>query len=298
VRALAGPGPNDGDRAEASATPWLGVRLQSITPELASALHLDDERGALVSEVRAQSPAGRAGIEQGDVVVGFGGRAIETPRDLQTIVSRYAPGEQVDVELIRKGKPVTVKTRLAPRPDGAEPEADDSWMPRLPHAVWNRAQLGVRAEEMNDDLAAYFGTGGGRGVLVLRVDEGSPAERAGVKAGDVILKAGGEPITSMLELRRRVREAGEDAGLSLLILRQRREIDVDVTFDERPRGEAPSHERWFDSLNGSVRGFMGRFDRERLENEATLRKEMEKLTGELAAMRSELDQLRKKLAER
>ncbi len=293
-RVSAGPAAQEGERTEGPAAPWLGVRLQPVTPDLATALHLDEARGALVSEERPESPADRAGIEQGDVVVGLGGRAIETPRDLEATVSRYAPGEQVDVDLVRRGEPVKVSALLAARPHERVAERGDRWMPRLPNAMWNRAQLGVRAEDMDDDLAAYFGTDGGRGVLVLRVDEGSAAVRAGLKAGDVILEVNGEPVNSTQELRRAVRLPEGDAALHLLVLRQQREVEVDVTLAERTPGEPPQG-RWFDSLNGSVRGFMSRFDRERLKNEATLKREMQKLTEELAAVRGELDQLRKEL---
>jgi len=295
--ALAGPASRwDDDSASArDDSAWLGVRVQEITPELREALKLRDERGALVSDVMKGSPAARAGIKKSDVIVGLDGRAIDSPTDLTDAVSAQRSGEEVRLTIVREGDEITKEARLEDRPVQRERRR---LLPPIPPArvegMAGGGHLGVGTQAMDDDLAAYFGTTGGRGVLVTDVQENSPASAAGIRAGDVILRVEGDAIADPADLLAAVRKKDSGDTIRLEILRQRRETELVATLDDAaPFGGG--HARWFDSLRGSMHDFRGRLHEERIEKGQDMKREMAKLREELDELRRELSELKGKL---
>jgi predicted metalloprotease with PDZ domain len=281
---------------------WLGVHLQDITPDLASALKLKSERGALVRQVEKGSPAEKAGIENGDVIVEVAKRAVSEPADVVSAVSSLAPGESARVKVIRLGRTRTMTARLAERPSGfgetplagapeapEPPDAPQAPAPGEPGSAPDarvhsqRAYLGIRIEELDDDLAKYFGVSGSRGVLITNVEEGSPSAEAGLRSGDVILSVDGHPVSRPADLVRRVLEKEPGDQITLVVLHERHEKTVSFEAGGAPapsRGmrRAPYRER-------EMRHDMRRGDRE-------LRREMDRLREELDQLRGEIDRLR------
>jgi len=273
---------------------WLGVRVQTITPELREALELRDERGALVSDVMKGSPAARAGIEKSDVIVGLDGRAIDTPTDLTDAVAAQTAGKKVRLTVIRDGEELNRDAKLESRPVQRERRR---LFPPIPPRVEGTAgggHLGVETKAMDDDLAAYFGTAGGRGVLVTGVQADSPAAAAGIRAGDVILGVDGEAIADPVELLAAVRKKGSGDEVRLEVLRQRRESEIVATLDDAPPFGGGRH-RWFDSLRGSMHDLRGRMHEERVERTQDVKHEMAKLRDEMDELKRELAELKAKL---
>ncbi|MFI4969778.1 MAG: DegQ family serine endoprotease [Lysobacterales bacterium] len=150
----------------------LGVEAQDVTPQIAGMLSLGDARGAVVTRVRARSPAEAAGIRAGDVIVSLNGRGVAGAQDLHNIEGLTAPGAAVQVGLLREGKPLTINTAL--KASEARSLKGDALDPRL---------AGVQFGEVDDDLRRQ-GIGG---VSVTRIAEGSRAFANGLRNGDVIV---------------------------------------------------------------------------------------------------------------
>src|SRR5262245_27750054 len=213
--------------AQSSGTPWLGGTTQEITDELREGLDYQG-RGVIVNRVNADSPAERAGIRKGDVIVSFNSRTVDSPSELTDVVRGARVGQVVTVMVMRSGTRRSLSARLGEWPDDMEDQRDQEEefdtpapptppaSPRTPRAPaaprargnwfdfngdrfefpdngdWTmlrgmgRGRLGVQIQDLNSGLGEALDVPGGRGVLVVKVIEDTPAERAGMKAGDVI----------------------------------------------------------------------------------------------------------------
>ncbi len=190
---------------------WLGVAVQPVTPELADALDLETQEGALVSQVTSGGPADDAGLERGDVIVRFGSHEISRMRKLPRAVASTPPGATVKVELIRDGKhrTQTVKiAELAEAPDAAAaPEGDDR----------GSTAFGFDIADVPPELRQSLGLGKSEGAVITRVYPGEPAESADLRAGDVIVEVDRSAVAGGLDAEQELREAGEK---TLLLVRR------------------------------------------------------------------------------
>jgi serine protease Do len=172
---------------------WFGVQVQRVTPALAQSFGLERARGALVAEVQSNSPAERAGIQQGDVIVAFKNQTIEEMDELPRVVANTPPGTEVDVRLIRKGQEQTARVKVGEMPEEQRQTAVGGGSPE--------AQLGMAVEELPPDLARSLGLPDGQGVVVIDVEEGSPADEVGMRRGDVILEVNQKRVATLQDYR-------------------------------------------------------------------------------------------------
>lgn len=163
---------------------WLGVTVQPITPELAKSFGLDGEKGALVSEVVKDSPAAKAGLQNGDIILEYDRKKIREMNELPRFVAATAVGKTVPMKILRDGTSrdfTIVVGRLADTGnDGEAKSAEDGF--------------GLTVREVNKEIAAKMGLKETEGVLVTGTKAGSPAEDGGIQAGDIIREIGGRPI--------------------------------------------------------------------------------------------------------
>jgi serine protease Do len=270
------------------------VRVQEVTPELREAMKLETERGALVSDVMKSSPAAHAGIEKGDLIVAIDGRTVETPTNVMDWVGAKGAGDQIRLTIVRDGREISSDVKLESRPPARERRRLFPPLPPREREMRGGGHLGVETQQMDDDLAAYFGTSGGRGVLVTGILADSPADDAGLHAGDVILEVDGKAVGSPAELLSAVREKSSGDQVQLLVLRQRRESEMTATLDDAPPFSG-SRSPWFDSLRGSMRGLQKKWQAERSARGEEMRREMDDLRKQLDQLREELNELRAKL---
>jgi serine protease Do len=189
---------------------WLGVSIQPMTTELAKSFGVAQSDGALVANVLEDSPAAKAGVKAGDIIVDFDGHKIGRTTDLTRIVAATPIGKDVRVSVLRDGKPMALTARIEKMDDKDVVAAADSG------DATTRPRLGVTVEPMTPELARQLGVTDGRGVVVREVKEGSPAADAGVRAGDVITEINRKPIKSVEDLRKALE--AQKAGTTALLL--------------------------------------------------------------------------------
>ena len=289
---------------------WLGIISQSLTPELQDGLDYRGE-GVLVNRVVEDSPAYRAGLEKGDVIVSVEGRSVNSPDDLAQRIRAEGAGTEVSIRIYRDGERRTLSARLSSRPgeEGDEfeklrdleklkdleklgdlkvkdlEEYPDSkgktFMYRVPNP--NRARLGVSIEDGED------------GAKVLNVIEGSAAERAGIREGDVITRVSGERISDAEDLIETLR--GKTGTVEIELSRRGNTRTVEAELEARtPR--TPRAPRVFRMRDPS--GFdwhENHGDRMQMLDEGKsseeLRRELTQLRRELADLKRELEELRR-----
>jgi serine protease Do len=190
---------------------YIGVHIQPVTRELAEAMDLKERKGALVADVLSGGPAAEAGVERGDVIVSFDGKAVEKSHDLPALVAASPVGEKASLEIVRGGKrrELTVEVgELESKTAGAKGSDDEK-----------EARWGLRLQDLTPQIARQLGVDADRGAVVADVEPGSPAQRASLRRGDVILEVDREPVASAEEAKRAVE--GKD---SVLLLVQRKGV--------------------------------------------------------------------------
>lgn len=199
---------------------WLGVKIQDISPDIAESLGLESEAGAMVTDVPA-GPAADAGMQAGDVITSFAGGQVEDTRDLVRRVAAAPVGEAVDVTVMREGKPVTLQVTLGRREladaDGTGQQPGGNGSDASPSQV-----LGMTLSPLTPELAARLQVPEGTtGLVVQDVDAASDASAKGLRAGDLIVEAGQQPVATVADLNARITEAREAGRQSVLILIRR-----------------------------------------------------------------------------
>ena len=190
---------------------WLGVTIQALTPELAKSFGLGQTQGALVAAVNDDSPASRAGLRPGDVIVRFDGKPVEGPRTLPPLVAGTAVGKAVTVELLRDGATQSVQVTVGNLADMREAKAEGS---TGDSRVAER--FGLALQPLTPELAQRLGVQADKGVVVTEVRPDSPAALAGLVPGDVIREVNRLPVQGLDDVERGMRRGGADAKQILL----------------------------------------------------------------------------------
>ena len=190
---------------------YLGVSIQSITAELAEALKLDGTQGALVGEVMPDSPAARAGLQTGDVITAFDGKPVATSRDLPRMVADTPVDQDVTVTLRRQGESIDLAVTVGKLHAETAQAADGPDV--------GRGNLGLYLRDRQADSRGDEDPALANGVLVTRVQPGSPAAASGIRGGDVILQVDQKPVDSVSDVKQVLAETDEESPLVLLVKR-------------------------------------------------------------------------------
>ena len=188
---------------------FLGVSIQTITPELAAALKLEERNGALVSDVMPDGPADQAGIQRGDVILTFNDQHIEDSRDLAATVAGTPVGEDIEVLVLRDGKRTSLPLTVGKMMPDSNAQPQQSEQPE-------RSKWGFRLQEMTPAMARQYGLSEHQGLRVVAVQPDSPAAEAGVRPGDILLQVNQQPVQSLQDVKDALDQADEDALLILV----------------------------------------------------------------------------------
>ncbi len=218
---------------------FLGVGVAEVDAERAKALKLKEERGVEITNIEEGSPAAKAGLQKGDVVLEFNGQRVEGTEQFVRLVRETPAGRQIKLSLTRGGVAQTVtatveQRKVTGRSSGfVMPRIPDVriQMPDIPRAMmsWRSSMLGIEAESVDSQLAEYFGVK--EGVLVRSVLKASAAEKAGLKAGDVITKVDTARVSSPREITNAIRSK-QGGTFPLTLVRDRKEMTLNVTLEE------------------------------------------------------------------
>jgi serine protease Do len=189
---------------------WLGVYIQEVTYELAQSFQLDKPVGALVSQVIEGSPAEKAGIQAGDVILSFNGREIKDSSDLPPMVGRVPVDSKARLKLLREGKQMKLDVVIEELP------TEDSPLARTAPSSSPVNRMGVDVADLESDAAAELG----RGVLIKRVAPASPAARAGLRSGDILLQLDRKNIKNVADFRKKVANLPTGRMIPVLVHRQ------------------------------------------------------------------------------
>ena len=245
---------------------WLGVETLEVNGERAKELKLPAERGVLLGKIAPDSPASKAGLKENDVVTEINGQHVEGAMQFRRMIREIPAGRSVQLTVWHDGRTETLSVTLgraeelrhnrvyaAPgnfafrMPEIPEmPELPEvAEIPDMPSTDWGgmvmggQPRLGIDAEDLNGQLGSFFGVPEGEGILVRSVNSGSPAEKAGLKAGDVITSLNGERLRSVGDLRQKLSVRHEDADkdkdkgnkertVKLGVLRNKAEMSLSV----------------------------------------------------------------------
>jgi serine protease Do len=200
---------------------WLGVKIQTVTEDIAETLGVPENTGALVSAVTPDSPAAKGGLESGDVILKFDGKDVTTMRGLPKIVAQTPIGKAVDVEVLRKGEKKTVQIAVGLLEEDEASEAKSAKVEDKPQAESMPAApvMGMKLNELTDDARKKYGLDQKIvGVLVEDVDPASAAAQKGIKAGDVIVEAGQDTVLKPDDVAKSV-EKVKKSGRKAVLLR-------------------------------------------------------------------------------
>lgn len=267
---------------------YLGVDTRDITSDRLAALHLKEEKGVEVTMVDQDAPAGKAGLKEQDVILTLNGAEVESVEQLRRMIRETPPGRVVTLGISRDGQPVTIKVQLADRekdfahafgPGRKEFKFTMPAMPALPDidvpvsivVVHSSMRSGLMVENLTPQLGDFFGAKSGQGVLVRSVEKGSRADKAGFRAGDVIVKINGEPISDSGDFSHALRSR-KDNTATISVIRDKKEQTITLTLPERKQSDV-----FHESL-------------EMPELDAETGKELSELRSEMARMKPEMEE--------
>jgi serine protease Do len=246
---------------------YLGVDVADVTTERLGTLKLKEEKGAEVTMVDQDAPAGKAGLKEHDVILSMNGTPVESAAQLRRMIHEIPPNRVVTLGVSRDGQPMTLKVQLGDRhkefsmvgPKMKNFHVEVPEMPMMPEmdipsinmvVVTSSARSGLTVENITPQLGEFFGVKNGNGVLVRSVEKGSRADKAGFRAGDVIVKVNDESVHDTSDFSHAVRSR-KGNGVSVGVIRDRKEQNLNLTLpDRKESGDLLDEE----SLSGPLLG--------------------------------------------
>jgi serine protease Do len=191
---------------------WIGVEIQEVTPALAKSFGLAAPTGALVAGVRKDGPAGKAGIQRGDIIIKFNGETVHDEHELPEMVASTSLKKSVPIEVIRGDKHITLNATIAELKDEQIASAKDS---EVPGSSW-----GMQVQDITPDIAQQLHMPNAKGVVIRNVRPDSSAAEAGLQAGDMVLEIDHKKVASADDFASMAKAAQKDKKSALLLVQR------------------------------------------------------------------------------
>jgi len=230
---------------------WLGVETQEVTSDFAKEHKLSAERGVVLGKVISDSPAAKAGLKENDVITEVNGQRVEGTAQFRRMIREIPAGRTVQLGIVRDGRAQSINVTLGKAEQShrifTAPAAPGTYSFRIPDMpevmelpqmdlgrgmlIEARPRLGIDAEDLSGDFGNFFGAPDGEGVLVREVNSGSPAEKGGLKAGDVITAVDGARVRTTADLREKLAgKKTDDKGVNVELSLIRNKSSISVTI--------------------------------------------------------------------
>jgi len=225
---------------------YLGVDIADVTTERLGALKLKEEHGAEVTMVDQDAPAGKSGLKEHDVILSLNGAAVESAAQLRRMIRETPAGRVVTLGVSRDGQSQSIKVQLAGRSKSmamhnmpnikiampAMPALADLDIPVSVVIAHSSLRSGLMVENITSQLGEFFGVKNGNGVLVRSVEKGSRSEKAGFRAGDVIVRVNNQPVHDTSDFTRALRATSAGAA-AVTVVRDKREQNLNLTLPDK-----------------------------------------------------------------
>src|SRR4051812_731075 len=275
---------------EGGTSSYLGVDIADVSTERLSALKLKEEKGVEVTMVDQDAPAGKAGIKEHDVILTMNGTMVESGAQLRRMIHETPPGRLVTLGLSREGQPLTLKVQLAdkhkemsswagPKPGDIHVNMPQVHVPDIDIpsinmvVVTSSARSGLMVENITPQLGDFFGVKDGNGVLVRAVEKGSRAEKAGFRAGDIIVKVNDQAVHDTSDFSHAVKSRSGNS-VNVGVVREKKEQMLNLTLPARKESGSLLDEESF-------------YTEPLMEAESAL--EVSELTDEIAALQPQME---------
>jgi serine protease Do len=289
---------------DSHATAYLGVHIDEVSPQQVSALKLANSNGAVITDLDQDGPACRAGLKENDVIVAFNGAIVESPEQLGSMIHATPAGKTVMFTVVRSGEKKDVKVTLGSWPQvTSHAQSFVAGAPRwtgpvmapgtingmdIPSVAVLSSRHGLMVESLCPQLADFFNVPAGKGVLVRSVEKGSPADAAGLRAGDVIVKLNNETVHDMADWQRAMRvQAGQ---ISVTLVRDKREQTVVMHLPASGDSSRMQDQDWGD-IEEQMQALGTELEKLRPELEAG----QEKMLAELQPSEKDMEQMRREI---
>lgn len=283
--------------------PWIGIYMQDITADLADAFSLSVNKGVLVNDVAENSPAEEAGLKAKDVILAWNGKTVINSQTLTELVGDSKAGDKVKLSINRAGKDmevaITVGERKEPRVYSKRGSESAPLLKEFPYSANMKGiGIGVSLQSLSGDLGTYFGVPDGKGALITEVMKDTPAQEAGLKAGDVVLKADDTEIETPSDVSSIIGNKHKGDKVKLVIMRDKSEKTVTLAVDEiESLGSAdmlnsPEMQMYRYFHDGKQMPQMRRFDS---NDNSNMQQQLDELQNKLEEMQQKLQKLEGKM---
>lgn len=282
---------------------YLGIDIRDITPDRVNTLKLKEERGVEVVALDQDAPAGKAGLKEHDVILEYNGAKVEGQEQLRRLIRETPPGRTVVLGISRDGNPTAINVQVGDRSKLAE-----GWqkvnrdrimvMPSMPDwpeidlgnlNLGSTYSMGIQVESLTEQLGDFLGVKGGSGLLVRSVTKGSPAEKAGLKAGDVIVRIDNDKIANRGDLRRSLRSHPKGGKITIGIIRDKHEHNIPLDLPEQKPLDSGSIIN-LPALD-SLRNELAQLDYKTLIDQEKIRPEIEKAMEQYRSQMKDIQKL-------
>jgi serine protease Do len=284
----------------AAPKPWIGIYMQDVTADLADAFDLSVSKGVVINDVADKSPADKAGLKAKDVILSWNGKTVTNSEQLTELVGSSNVGDNIKLTVNRGGKNLDLGIQI-----GERKEADYSFHGDNPGSgtmrkymeAFKTVGIGVSMQTLSGKLGDYFGVPDGEGALITEVMEGTPAEKAGLKAGDVIVQVDQEKVGSPGDVSSIIRNKEKGDKVELLVMREKAKKTISLEVDEiESFGATDPSEMYMQYFNqGNQEGRAPALWFHGDSNNQDTQRKMEELQSKLDEMQRKLEQLERKM---
>ena len=282
---------------------WMGIYVQDINHALKEAMDLKSEPGVLVRDVVEDSPAEKAGIEREDIILTFDGKNVLDTEQFIRMVKRTSPGDEVELSILRDGKERTLTITIGEAPENKLRKIEieefnplEVKPPKIKPQIYkfsafSGVRIGVKVQDLTNQLGDYFGVKDGEGALITEVDEDGPAYKAGLKAGDVVVEADEKKIENTEDLVSTISDMKEGDKVDVKVIRDHKPQSFTVKV-EKGEGLSSVYLKELEKLEVLPKEFQ---EPEVIWKEKTIRPPRGELREELDQLKEQIQELREEL---